>query len=55
MSQPPKLLDQMRDKLRLKHYAYKTEKSYLNWAKRYILFTTSVIPKKWAAPKSKPS
>jgi integron integrase len=38
MSQPPKLLDQMRDKLRLKHYAYKTERSYLNWTKRFILF-----------------
>jgi integron integrase len=45
MSQPPKLLDQMRDKLRLKHYAYKTEKSYLNWAKRYILFHNKRHPK----------
>jgi integron integrase len=45
MSQPPKLLDQMRDKLRLKHYAYKTEKSYLQWVKRYILFHQKRHPK----------
>ena len=33
-----KLLDQMRTTLRLKHYAYSTEKEYLQWCKRYILF-----------------
>ncbi len=37
---PPKtrLLDQVRDRLRLKNYAYRTEKSYLHWIKQYILF-----------------
>ena len=37
---PPKkrLLDQVRDRLRLKNYAYRTEKSYLYWIKQYILF-----------------
>jgi integron integrase len=33
-----KLLDQMRDALRLKHYSYRTEETYLDWAKRFILF-----------------
>jgi integron integrase len=50
MSQPPKLLDQMRDKLRLKHYAYKTERSYLNWAKRFILFHNKRHPKEMGTP-----
>jgi len=33
-----KLLDQIRDAIRLKHYSYSTEKTYVHWAKRYILF-----------------
>jgi len=35
---PKKLLEQVSDVIRLKHYSYKTEKSYVNWIKRYILF-----------------
>lgn len=35
---PPKLLDQMRDRLRVKHYSIRTETSYLQWVKRFILF-----------------
>ena len=33
-----KLLDQVRDVLRVKHYSYRTEQSYLNWIKRFILY-----------------
>ncbi|MBE9169548.1 phage integrase N-terminal SAM-like domain-containing protein [Pleurocapsales cyanobacterium LEGE 06147] len=35
---PKKLLEQVSDVIRLKHYSYKTEKSYVNWIKRYIIF-----------------
>ena len=35
---PPKLLDQVRDKLRVKHYSIRTEQTYLDWIKRYIYF-----------------
>ncbi len=42
MTQRPKrLLDQVRDAIRLKHYAYSTEKAYVYWAKRFILYHTS--------------
>jgi integron integrase len=34
---PPKLLDQVSARLRVKHYSLRTEKSYLDWIKRYIL------------------
>jgi hypothetical protein len=37
-AKPKQRLDQVRDKLRLKSYAYKSEKSYVGWIKRYILF-----------------
>jgi hypothetical protein len=35
---PKKLLDQVRDALRLKHYSYRTEQTYIDWIRRYILF-----------------
>ena len=35
---PPKLLDQARDRLRVKHYSIRTETQYLHWIKRFILF-----------------
>ena len=38
MDQKPKLLDQMRQVLRTGHYSLRTERSYVDWARRYILF-----------------
>lgn len=35
--QEPKLLDQVRDKIRLKHYSIRTEQAYTDWIKRFIL------------------
>ena len=36
--QPPKLLDQVRHVLRLHHYSIHTERSYIDWIKRYVRF-----------------
>jgi len=38
MDQKPKLLDQMREMFRTRHYSIRTEQAYVNWAKRFILF-----------------
>ena len=35
---PPKLLDQVHSVLRSKHYSHRTETSYVDWIRRYILF-----------------
>ena len=35
---PPRLLDQGRDRLRVKHYSIRTEQAYVSWIKRYIIF-----------------
>jgi len=35
---PRKLLNQVRDCLRLKQYAYRTEETYILWIRQYILF-----------------
>ena len=34
----PKLLDQVRDVIRLKHFSIRTEQSYIHWIRRFILF-----------------
>ena len=46
---PKKLLDQVRDAIRLKHYSIRTEEAYVNWIRRYIS-TTNAIPPRWATP-----
>ena len=33
-----RLLDQVRNVLRLKHYSYRTEEAYVQWIKRFIVF-----------------
>ena len=44
-SQSPKLLDQVRDKLRVKHYSIRTEQTYVDWIRRYIFFHDKTHPK----------
>ena len=34
----PKILDQVRDAIRVKHYSMRTEEAYVHWIKRFILF-----------------
>lgn len=34
----PKLLDRVRAEIRVRHYSLRTEQSYVDWARRYILF-----------------
>jgi site-specific recombinase XerD len=41
----PKLLDQVRDLIRLKHYSIRTEQAYLGWIRRFILFHHKRHPK----------
>ena len=42
----PKLLDQVSETIRLRHYSYRTEKSYKHWIKHYILFHNKTHPAK---------
>jgi hypothetical protein len=49
-SQPPKLLDQVREAIRLKHYSYRTEETYVQWIRRYILFHDKRYPKDMGVP-----
>ena len=48
-SQPDsvRLLDQVREKIRLKHYSIRTEQTYVDWIKRFILHFDKRHPRDW--------
>ena len=48
-NQPPKLLDQVVAKMRVNHYSLRTEKSYIDWIKRYIWHFDKRHPKDMGA------
>lgn len=41
----PRLLDQVRDRIRTKHYSIRTEHAYLQWVRRYIQFHSNRHPR----------
>jgi integron integrase len=40
-----KLLDQVRDAIRAKHYSLRTEKTYIDWIRRFIIFHNKKHPR----------
>lgn len=49
-SHPPKLLDQLRQALRSRHYSPRTEQVYCHWVRRYIHFHSVRHPSEMAEP-----
>lgn len=47
---PKKLLSQVRDRLRVRHYSLRTEKTYIGWIKRFILFHGKRHPRGMGKP-----
>ena len=47
---PAKLLDQLSDALRVRHYSYRTEQAYVDWARRYNLFHQKRHPLEMGVP-----
>jgi len=50
MDNKPRLLDQVRSQIRLRHYSYRTEQQYVAWIKRFILFHGKRHPATMSAP-----
>ncbi len=46
---PPRLLDRLRAEIRLRHYAIRTEATYVDWARRFILFHGKRHPQEMGA------
>lgn len=52
--QPPRLLDQVKQTLRLKHFSLKTEKSYVHYIREFILFHNKQHPREMEWLRSEP-
>lgn len=52
MEKPPekKLLERVRDAIRVKHYSIRTEQAYVGWIRRYILFHHKQHPRNMGVP-----
>ncbi|MCM5682494.1 integron integrase [Schlegelella sp. S2-27] len=48
-SRPPRLLDQIRHRARLLHYSLRTEDTYVDWVRRFILFHGKRHPREMGA------
>jgi len=48
----PKLLEEVRDLIRTRHYSYRTEEAYLYWIRQYIVFHSKRHPAEMGQPKS---
>jgi integron integrase len=48
-SRAPRLLDRVRDKLRVNHYSIRTEEAYVDWIKRFIRFHGRRHPREMGA------
>ena len=46
----PRLLDLAREAIRRRHYSYRTEETYLQWMKRFILFSGKRHPRGVRSP-----
>jgi integron integrase len=50
MDAKPKLLEQLRERIRARHYSYRTEKTYCHWVRRFILFHGKRHPAEMGGP-----
>jgi integron integrase len=46
---PPRLLDQVRELIRIRHYSIRTEQAYVQWIRRFILFHDKRHPREMGA------
>lgn len=48
-TRPPKLLDQIRARIRRRNFSIRTEQAYVDWARRFILFHGKRHPREMGA------
>ena len=49
IQRPPRLLDSVRERIRVKHYAMRTEKTYVDWVRRFVVFHGKRHPREMGA------
>jgi integron integrase len=50
MAPPPRLLDAVRNRIRVRHYSRRTERAYVGWIRRFILFHDKRHPREMGGP-----
>jgi len=50
MEAKPKLLEVVREKMRARHFSYRTEHAYIGWIRRFILYHGKRHPSEMGAP-----
>ena len=50
MANQPRLLDRVRDAIRVRHYSSRTEQAYVSWIRRFIVFHAVRHPLEMGAP-----
>jgi integron integrase len=50
MNSSPRLLDSVRAAIRVRHYSHRTEKAYVDWIRRFILFNAKRHPRDMGGP-----
>ena len=53
-SREPKLLDRVREAIRTRHYSPRTERTYVGWIRRFILFHGKRHPRDMGIARSWP-
>lgn len=48
-ARPPRLLDRVREAIRVRHYSLRTEEAYVSWIRRFILFHNKRHPSSMGA------
>ena len=49
LSTPARLLDRVREAIRARHYSRRTEKAYVHWIRRFIVFHNKRHPAVWTS------
>ena len=50
MNSSPRLMDSVRAAIRVRHYSFRTEKAYVDWIRRFILFSKKRHPRDMGGP-----
>ena len=50
MNSSPRLMDSVRAAIRVRHYSFRTEKAYVDWIRRFILFNKKRHPRDMGGP-----
>ncbi len=49
----PRLMDRLREAIRVRHYSWRTEEAYRQWVRHFDFFMGKDLQSRWARPRSR--